>query len=43
MQIAKSYYGRQVHQGVKRLSEGKYRINGRIVFVRVSFTVDLIN
>lgn len=38
MLIAKSYFGKGdlLQQGVKRLSEGKYRIAGRIVFVRVS-------
>ncbi|CAG2105264.1 unnamed protein product [Medioppia subpectinata] len=35
MLIAKSYYGREAHQGIQRLSEGKYRIANRIVFVRL--------
>lgn len=36
MLIAKSYYGKKVRHGIKRLAEGKYRIAGKIVFVRVS-------
>ncbi|KAG9511386.1 GAS2-like protein pickled eggs, partial [Fragariocoptes setiger] len=35
MRIAKSYYGKQVRRGVQRLSEGKYKIAERIVFVRL--------
>lgn len=35
MRIAKSYYGKGVTKGVKRLSEGKYKIADRIVFVRL--------
>lgn len=35
MRIAKSYYGKQATKGVTRLSEGKYRIAERIVFVRL--------
>lgn len=36
MLIAKSYYGKKLRHGIKRLAEGKYRIAGKIVFVRVS-------
>lgn len=36
MLIAKSFYGKKARHGVQRLSEGKYQIAGRIVFVRVS-------
>lgn len=36
MLIAKSYYGKKVRSGIQRLAEGKYRIAGKIVFVRVS-------
>lgn len=35
MRIAKSYYGKGATKGVKRLSEGKYKIADRIVFVRL--------
>lgn len=35
MRIAKSYYGKGVSKGVTRLSEGKYKIADRIVFVRL--------
>lgn len=35
MQIAKTYYGKEARQGVQRLSEGKYKIANRIVFVRL--------
>ncbi|RWS02105.1 growth arrest-specific protein 2-like protein, partial [Dinothrombium tinctorium] len=35
MLIAKSYYGRKAKHGVQRLAEGKYRIAGKIVFVRL--------
>lgn len=35
MRIAKSYYGKGVMKGVTRLSEGKYKIADRIVFVRL--------
>lgn len=35
MRIAKSYYGKGARKGVTRLSEGKYRIADRIVFVRL--------
>jgi hypothetical protein len=38
MLIAKSYYGKKVRNGIQRLAEGKYRIAGKIVFVRVSKT-----
>lgn len=38
MLIAKSYYGKKVRSGIQRLAEGKYRIAGKIVFVRVSCT-----
>ena len=36
MLIAKSFYGKKAKQGIQRLEEGKYRIAGKIVFVRVS-------
>lgn len=35
MRIAKSYYGKKATKDVMRLSEGKYRIADRIVFVRL--------
>lgn len=35
MRIAKSYYGKGAKRGVTRLSEGKYKIADRIVFVRL--------
>ncbi|RWS27446.1 Growth arrest-specific protein 2-like protein, partial [Leptotrombidium deliense] len=35
MLIAKSYYGRKAKHGIQRLAEGKYRIAGKIVFVRL--------
>lgn len=35
MRIAKSYYGKGATKGVTRLSEGKYKIADRIVFVRL--------
>lgn len=35
MRIAKSYYGKGARRGVTRLSEGKYKIADRIVFVRL--------
>lgn len=35
MRIAKSYYGKGVTKDVTRLSEGKYKIADRIVFVRL--------
>lgn len=35
MRIAKSYYGKGARKGVTRLSEGKYKIADRIVFVRL--------
>lgn len=35
MRIAKSYYGKGATKGVRRLSEGKYKIADRIVFVRL--------
>jgi hypothetical protein len=35
MLIAKSYYGKKAKHGIERLAEGKYRIAGKIVFVRV--------
>lgn len=35
MRIAKSYYGKAATKGVTRLSEGKYKIADRIVFVRL--------
>lgn len=35
MRIAKSYYGKGAVKGVTRLSEGKYKIADRIVFVRL--------
>ncbi|KAI1298756.1 Growth arrest-specific protein 2 [Halotydeus destructor] len=35
MLIAKSFYGKKLRHGVQRLSEGKYRIAGKIVFVRL--------
>ncbi|XP_017492207.1 PREDICTED: flocculation protein FLO11-like, partial [Rhagoletis zephyria] len=35
MLIAKTYYGKEARQGVQRLSEGKYKIANRIVFVRL--------
>lgn len=35
MRIAKSYYGKGAKKGVTRLSEGKYKIADRIVFVRL--------
>lgn len=35
MRIAKSYYGEGAKKGITRLSEGKYRIADRIVFVRL--------
>ena len=38
MLIAKSFYGKKAKQGIQRLEEGKYRIAGKIVFVRVSST-----
>jgi hypothetical protein len=30
--IAKSYYGREAHQGVQRLSEGKFALNFTIIY-----------
>jgi hypothetical protein len=36
MMIAKSFYGKKAKHGIQRLEEGKYRISGKIVFVRVS-------
>ena len=35
MRIAKSYYGKKATKDVTRLSEGKYKIADRIVFVRL--------
>ena len=35
MLIAKNYYGKKAKSGVQRISEGKYKISGKIVFVRV--------
>lgn len=35
MRIAKTYYGKGATKGVTRLSEGKYKIADRIVFVRL--------
>ncbi|XP_053211098.1 probable serine/threonine-protein kinase DDB_G0282963 isoform X2 [Panonychus citri] len=35
MLIAKSYYGKKAKHGIQRLAEGKYRIAGKIVFVRL--------
>ena len=35
MRIAKSYYGKKATRDVTRLSEGKYKIADRIVFVRL--------
>lgn len=35
MRIAKTYYGKKATKDVTRLSEGKYRIADRIVFVRL--------
>lgn len=35
MRIAKSYYGRKASKDITRLSEGKYKIADRIVFVRL--------
>lgn len=35
MRIAKSYYGKGATKGITRLSEGKYKIADRIVFVRL--------
>ena len=42
MLIAKSFYGKKAKQGIERLEEGKYRISGKIVFVRVSRLNDLL-
>ena len=36
MLIAKNYYGKKAKSGVQRISEGKYKISGKIVFVRVN-------
>lgn len=36
MLIAKNYYGKKAKNGIQRLAEGKYKIAGKIVFVRVS-------
>lgn len=36
MLIAKNYYGKKVKSGIQRIAEGKYKISGKIVFVRVS-------
>ena len=35
MMIAKSFYGKKAKHGIQRLEEGKYRIAGKIVFVRL--------
>jgi len=35
MLIAKSFYGKKAKEGIQRLEEGKYRIAGKIVFVRL--------
>jgi len=37
MMIARTFYGKKAKHGIQRLEEGKYRIAGKIVFVRVSF------
>ena len=39
MMIAKSFYGKKAKHGIQRLEEGKYRISGKIVFVRVSLII----
>lgn len=39
MLIAKNYYGKKAKNGIQRIAEGKYRIAGKIVFVRVSFII----
>ena len=35
MLIAKNYYGKKVKTGIQRIAEGKYKIFGKIVFIRV--------
>lgn len=41
MLIAKNYYGKKAKSGVQRISEGKYKISGKIVFVRVTMASSL--
>lgn len=43
MLIAKSFYGKKAKQGIQRLEEGKYRIAGKIVFVRVSSLMNILS
>lgn len=43
MLIAKNYYGKKAKSGVQRISEGKYKISGKIVFVRVRLLFSLMS